>query len=108
MSAEALVSLNENAPDMEVKALKILDEFGPFQVATPSADIYPAKNLDNDYRIWLITYPHCDDIFNFINVGENFAKKISEDDAVNIALAGRDNRKYDADNPRIIAIERGE
>ncbi|MBN4077230.1 hypothetical protein JYT48_03075 [Mariprofundus ferrooxydans] len=103
-----IVSFNEKTLDMEEKALNVLQEFGPFKTGTWTADFYPAKALDNSFRLWLIAYPHCNHIFNFINVGKDFEIALSEENAVNIAFAGRDNRKCDADKPRITSIVREE
>jgi len=94
-----IVALKECA-DPSGQATLILSKFGPVQVGTPSGDMNPVKAIDEDRKFWLVSYPHCNHIFNIIRLDGDFPA--DQDYLAFIAMQGRENRVMDSEKPVII------
>lgn len=89
------------------QAIEILKEFGPVEAGTISADINPPQPLDDSNEWWVVSYPHCNQMFNIIRMDlEGAAPENLESSSAVIAIQGREARMKDVLDPVIVATEK--
>ena len=87
------------------QAMEIIKEFGSVTAGTVSADMNAPLPLDSEDEWWLVTYPHCNQIFNVVRMEKDDSDQRTPPSSFVITDIGREYRMKDTKNPVIMAVE---
>jgi hypothetical protein len=93
------VILMQPESDLAAQATALLEEWGPVQVATPSADFNVIELAEQPG--WVVTCHH-PDILTYVPPDEFATPEPAE---VLVGLAGRSMRDQDASDPHVVHVE---